>query len=338
MPSPAAPLLLVVDGNSMLHRAYHAAGPFDEPTDPPVWAIRGMISYVARAAALLRPQAVLIGFDCPAEESARRGEYPAYKGHRPTKAADLATQLALAPGLLGATGLCTVVPACYEADDVLASAAARARERGWRATVMTSDRDAFALLDEATSVLRIRNGGLDNAVLMTAATLLESYGVHPWQYRDYAALRGDPSDNLPGVRGFGSATAARLLGAFATVEAAWAALDGGDAAAVRAVVGEAAAGHLAGVAARERVHRNRQLMALRADLPLPDLDLARVPLSHLTMRRVLREHGILLGPSLWALTGGPPPAGEPPAAPHPFVRPRRARHLREPLPGQLALF
>jgi 5'-3' exonuclease len=339
MAPATSPQLLVVDGNSLLHRAYHAAalGWLEDSAGRPIWALHGLVTSIARAAALLRPDAVVVGFDCP-DESARRTDYPAYKGHRPPKAADLAAQLALAPQLLRATGLCTVVPTAYEADDVLASAASAARDRGWRAVLMTSDRDAFALLDGSTSVLRVRNGGLDNAVLMTAASLLDGYGVRPEQYRDYAALRGDPSDNLPGVRGFGSATAARLLAAFGTVDAAWAALDGGDGDRVRAVVGDIAAAHLDSPTMRERVVRNRHIMRMRTDLPLPSLDSARVPLGPVTMRKALREHGIRLGPSLWALTGTAPPTGELPAAPHPFVRPRRPRHLREPLPGQLSLF
>jgi DNA polymerase-1 len=334
----SAPLLLTFDGNSLLHRAYHAAatGRLLDADDRPVWALKGLFGYLARAAALLRPDAVVVGFDCP-EESARKADHPGYKAHRPEKAADLVAQLLAAPELVRAAGVCTVVPRAYEADDVLASSAALARERGWRCVVVTSDRDSFALVDASTSVLRIRNGGFDNAVLVTEEGLLDSYGVRPDQYRDYAALRGDPSDNLPGVRGFGSATAARLLASFGTVEAAWEALDRGDSS-VADVVGEAAAEHLAQPAARRTVARNRRLMRMRTDLELPDLDSARLPLQLLTMRRALARHGIILGPSLWALTGGPPPLTEP-QAPHPFLRPRpRRSRVPEPLPGQLALF
>ncbi len=236
----------MLDGNSLTHRAYHAAatGRLLDQDGRPVWALKGLVGYAARAAALLRPDAMLIGFDCP-DHSVRKDDYPGYKAHRPDKPADLVEQLLAAPVLLRTAGFGTVVHAAYEADDILASAASHARGAGWRSVVMTSDRDAFALIDATTSVLRVRNGGLDEAVLVTADSLAEVYGVHPWQYRDYAALRGDPSDNLPGVRGFGSATAARLLGAFGTLEAAWTALDNGDAQAVRTVVGEAASQHLA---------------------------------------------------------------------------------------------
>ncbi len=341
VPAPAAPLLLVLDGNSLLHRAYHAAatGRHLDEDGRPVWALKGLVGYVARAAARLRPDAVLLGFDCP-QHSARRDVYPSYKAHRAQKPDDLAEQIVLAPDLMLEAGLAAVVPTAYEADDVLASSAAAASYRGWRCVLVTSDRDAFALIDETTTVLRVRNGGLDQAVLVTPAALAEVYGVHPWQYRDYAALRGDPSDNLPGVRGFGAATASRLLGAFGSVDEAWAAIDTGDDKSVRAAVGEAACQSLAQPQARETVERNRLIMRMRVDLALPDLDSARLPIDRLVMRRALIDRGIILGPSLWALTGGSPPLTEQELTlvPQPWVWKRSPRSRRDPAPGQLALF
>jgi 5'-3' exonuclease len=334
-------MLLVLDGNSLLHRAYHA-GSTDGLLDRsgrPVWALKGLVGYIARAAAHLRPDAVLIGFDCP-ENSARRSDYPAYKAHRPDKPADLAEQILCAPELMRAAGICTVVPPSYEADDVLASSAEQARRSGWHSVLMTSDRDAFALIDETTSVLRVRNGGFDEAVLIDAAALPELCGVHPWQYRDYAALRGDPSDNLHGVRRFGSATAARLLTSFGTIDAAWAAVDGGDAQSVRDIVGDLAAEALSAPAMRQIVDRNRRLMGMRTDLPIPDLDAARVPLSLAVMKSALSGRGINLGPSLWALTGGAPPATGEDLTPElrPWVFRRSLTSRRDPIPGQLSLF
>ena len=339
--SPPAPLLLVLDGNSLLHRAYHAAameGLLDR-AGRPVWALRGLVGYLARAAAHLRPDAVLVGFDCP-RESARRWEYPGYKAHRPDKPADLSEQIAGAPGLLSAAGVCTVVPPAYEADDVLASSAAQARAQGWRSVLMTSDRDAFALIDDATSVLRVRNGGFDEAVLVDPEGLLALCGVRPGQYRDYAALRGDPSDNLPGVRRFGSATAARLLASFDTVDAAWAAIDTGAEQSVRDVVGPQAADELGRPETRLIVERNRRLMRMRADLPLPELHTTRLPLRLGAVRSVLSGRGINFGPSLWALTGGAPPIEI--TEPMPELQPWRLRggltSRRDPTPGQLSLF
>jgi DNA polymerase-1 len=341
MSAPAVPLLLSVDGNSLLHRAYHAAatGRLLDGDGRPVWALKGLVGFIARAAARLRPDALLVGFDCP-DHSVRKADYPAYKAHRPDKPVDLADQIADAPGLLRAAGFCTVVPRSYEADDVLASSSEQARRHGWRTIVVTSDRDAFALVDATTSVFRVRNGGLDEAVLLTAASLPDICGVESSQYRDYAALCGDPSDNLPGVRGFGAVTAARLLARFGSVDAAWDALDSGDDAAVRAAVGDAAAESLGSPETREAVDRNRRLMRMRADLPLPDLDSARLPLDLVAMRRAFAERGIHLGPSLWALTGGAPPLNidELPAALRPWAPISSARRRREFSPAQLTLF
>jgi 5'-3' exonuclease len=330
-------LLLVLDGNSLLHRAFHASDGSPEPAP----ALRGLIGYLARAAAQLRPDAVLVGFDCP-KDSARRTDHPGYKAHRPEKPAKLTRQLMIAPDLLRAAGVGTVVPPAWEADDVLASSAALARELGWRSILMTSDRDAFALIDESTSVLRIRNGGFDRSVLVDQQSLPSLYGVHPWQYTDFAALRGDPSDNLPGVRRFGARTAARLLAAFGSVDEAWQASPD----TVREAVGDLAAASFCDPATREVVELNRRLMRMRQDLPVPTLESARLPLDYLVIRRALREHGINLGPSLWALTGGDSPLTTLPEEPEPawaaVLKPRVLRGSmsgrRDPTPGQTALF
>lgn len=338
MPDP--PLLLSFDGNSLMHRAYHAAatGRHVDDWGRPVWAIKGLVGYIARAAATLRPDAVLVGFDC-GETSARKDDYPGYKAHRPDKAGDLVEQLVAAPALLRDATFRVVQPRGYEADDVLASSVALARAGGWRCVVVTSDRDSFALVDATTSVLRVRNGGLENATLVTAVTMPDVCGVEAWQYPDLAALRGDPSDNLPGVRGFGSATAAKLLAAFGSVDAALKALDEGRGDEVRAAVGEAAARTFGAAETRETVERNRRLMRMRSDLALPSLDEARLPLEYIVVRRALARRGIILGPSLWALTGGSPPVAEEDV---PFVRPRDGARTpqsrRAPGEGQMALF
>ncbi len=343
---PAPPLLLVLDGNSLLHRAYHAGSGEDwnDADGRPIGALRGLVGFIARAAAYLKPDALLVGFDCP-HESARRDDYAGYKAHRPAKAPDLAEQLLGAPGLLTEAGIRTVCPPGYEADDVLASGAAAARRRGWRSVLMTSDRDAFALIDDTTSVLRVRNGGMTEAVLVDPAGLTELYGVTAAQYRDFAALRGDPSDNLPGVRGFGTATAARLLTAFGSVDSAWAAADAGEHHLLREAVGAKAAGHLLEDGVRDVVDRNRRIMRMRADLAVGELDDTRLPLSLATMRQALRARGINLGPSLWALTGGVPPQRDPEPReedPLPDLRPWVIRGgmsgRRDPTPGQLSLF
>lgn len=354
-----APLLLVADGNSLLHRAYHAFTGWErdlaDGDGRPVWALRGLFTFLARAAARVRPDALLVGFDCT-EESTRQLDYAGYKAHRPAKPADLLEQLRIAPELLADAGVPVVVPRGFEADDVLASGAGLARAAGWSSVLVTSDRDAFTLIDATTSVLRLRNGGVDESPLITAAELAEAYGVAPEQYRDLAALRGDTSDNLPGVPGIGGKTAARLLAAYGTLDAAWAAVDryladqaadqaaeasaaGGD---LRRLVGARALAGLARPDVRAQVERNLRLMRMRTDLPLPAVDELRLPLDLTCIREALRRRGIALGPSLWALTGGdPPPPGVAPEEPIDLtvpVRPRTARSRRVPGEGQMALF
>jgi DNA polymerase-1 len=183
---------MAVDGNSLLHRAHHAHEHSQQRDSAgrPVWALRGLVSSIGGAAARLTPDAVVIGFDC-AGDARRKGEYPAYKAGRREKHADLVEQLEAAPELLRAAGFPVVQHEGWEADDVLASATALARRDGWRSTVVTSDRDSFALIDATTSVLRVITGGIDASPLLTAARLPAACGVEAGQYRDYAAVRGD---------------------------------------------------------------------------------------------------------------------------------------------------
>ena len=304
----AAPLLMVVDGNSLLHRAHHAheASGQRDTSGRATWGLRGLVSSIGGAAARLTPDAVLVGFDCD-RESRRKQEYPLYKAGRRDKSTELLDQLDGAPDLLRTAGFCVVQHQGWEADDVLASAAALARRSGWRCTVVTSDRDAFALIDPTTSVLRVIVGGIDASPLLTAARLPAACGVAAGQYRDYAAVRGDISDNLPGVLGVGAKTAAKLLSAFTRVQDAYTAISDGREHEVVAAIGPAATRRLADPLARENVARNMRLMKMREDLALPDLSTMYVPMDLARLHAGLGARDIRLGPSLWALVGGVPP-------------------------------
>ena len=278
-----------------------------DSADRPIWALKGLVSFLATAAARLTPDALVVGFDSPGD-SVRKADYPDYKAHRVEKPEDLRLQLDDAPGLLAAAGITVVTPAGYEADDVLATAAALARKHGWRTAVVTSDRDSFALIDETTSVLRVLNGGIDGSPLLTPEKLAAICGVNAGQYRDYAALRGDSSDNLPGALGIGTKTAAKLLSVFEGVDDAYAAIDDGRAAEVEAVIGAAATAKLATDEARANVARNQRLMTMRHDLRVPALAKMRIPLDPEVLQTALAGRDIRLGPSLWALTGAEPPS------------------------------
>jgi DNA polymerase-1 len=332
----SVPVVLAIDGNSLVHRSFHAharSGHAD-------WAVRGLLMQLLAAVDRVRPALVVMGFDDPCR-SLRRERWPQYKAQRSDKLDTLVSQLATAAETMRRLGLAVVVPDGLEADDVMASAAAAARPLGFRTVIATSDRDAFALIDETTSVLRIINGGVDASPLMTAERLVLLCGVHPWQYPDYAALRGDPSDNLAGVRGVGPRTAARLLAEFGSAETAFDDLD-----AVGRRLGQGLARRLGAPDARETWQRNRAVMAARDDLAVT-LDPARgpglIPLPAETVREVFARHQLVwsLRDALRTLAeldedrapradpGWPVPAWTPPR--HPPLPPR-------PRVDQLALF
>lgn len=313
--SPDPGTVLVVDGNSLLHRAFHASARsgFRDAAGRPAWAVRGLLSQLVAAVDRAMADAVVVGFDDPAA-SVRRERWPTYKAHRTEKPETLVEQLSSVVGVLRELGAAVVVPPGLEADDVLASVAAQAPGAGWRTVLATSDRDSFALVDEHTRVLRILNGGVDASPLLDPARLFLVTGVRPEQYLDLAALRGDASDNLPGVAGFGAKTAAKLLAALGTGADALAdAAAGGER--CRAAVGPARARTLATDEARERFWLNREVMAMARTV---DVGIApgspapgALPLDEAAVRSVFGRHDLFVNGAVRALTLAEPVPGAP---------------------------
>lgn len=254
-----APVVLAVDGNSLVHRSYHAQASSAQPH----WAVRGLLTQLVAAVERIRPAVVVVGFDDP-DRSWRRERWPSYKANRLDKLESLVDQLREAVAALRALGVAVCVPDGLEADDVLASTVTAARCAGARSVVMTSDRDAFSLICADAAVLRIINGGVEASPLMTAERLVLLLGVRPDQYRDFAALRGDPSDNLPGVRGIGPRTAAAILREFGTAAAAFADLDQ-----VARRLGTGIARRLAQPGAEDAWRLNCEVMTMREDVSVP---------------------------------------------------------------------
>lgn len=305
------PTLLAIDGNSVLHRCFHASARtgFRTADGRAGWAIRGFLSMLGAAVDRACADAVVVGFDDP-EVSVRRDRWPVYKAHRDPKPRSLDEQLEGAVHVLRDLGVIVARPEGLEADDVLASAAAWAPTVGARTVIATSDRDSFALIDEHTRMLRILNGGVDASPMLDPHRLTLVTGVRPEQYLDFAALRGDSSDNLPGVRGFGPKTAARLLAEFGSAQEAFDdAADGGER--CRAVVGKALARTLATAEARETWQLNRAVMTMHRDVPL-GLDLATgrglLPLQVDAVRPVFARFELHAPAVVRALTGADAPA------------------------------
>jgi DNA polymerase-1 len=276
VPRRPGPLLLAVDGNGLAHRAFHAVGGADGEPGAAAWRVLAML---ARIAAEVQPTGCVIGFDDPIH-SVRRQRHPPYKASRPPKPDELVELLDELPQLLHQLGLCVVVPPGLEADDVLGSAAALASRRVVAGTLATGDQDAFALVSPTVRVLLLVAGGRVEQV--SPSWLRARYGVGPEQYLEFAALRGDSSDCLPGVRGIGAVTAAKLLAAYPDVRAALA-----DPTGVAKLLGSWVAEAL--VTHRDTYELNRELMAIRSDVPLDPAECNR-RLDRRAVEETLAEH------------------------------------------------
>jgi DNA polymerase-1 len=301
-------LLLAVDAPSLLHRNHHARAHTRilDRSGRPAWALHGMLRQIIESIDGFAPDAVIFGLD-DRTASLRQDAYPDYKAGRAQKDPELVDQLERAGALLDALGLATLTPPGLEADDVNASAATWAVRHGWDCVIITSDRDAFAHISDHTQVLRLIDGGIHASPLLNPARLRAMYGVAAHNYLAYAALRGDTSDNLPGVPGIGKKTAAVLLDVAGSMDAAWADVEHDEGRSLAAALDEWAVEtgarrlgatvvrRLAAPGARERYDFNVAMMSGRDDLDLgltPDVP-GSPGLLPLDIDRVSRVVGFL---------------------------------------------
>lgn len=213
MPSP----LLVIDGDSFAHRAYHALPKtIRRNGNMPAGAIVGFANILLRLYEQEQPRAVLVGWDTLNAPTYRNELFPSYQSGRQFDG-DLLEQLERLPELVAACGFANAKAAGYEADDFLAAAVAKEESSGGTVVVASGDRDAFQLASENTTILHPVKGG--EMVRIGPHEVRERYGVDPKQVPDFIALRGDPSDRLPGARGIGPKSAANLLRRHGTLEA-----------------------------------------------------------------------------------------------------------------------
>jgi len=208
--------LLVVDGDSFAHRAYHALPKtIARRGGKGGGAIVGFANFLLRLYESERPRAVLVGWDTLDVPTYRHRAFADYQGGRQFDA-ELLDQLEVLPQFVAACGFACAKAPGYEADDFLASAVAAEERRGGTAVVATGDRDAFQLVSESTTILQpVRAGEMAR---IGPAEVRERYGVEPAQVPDFIALRGDPSDKLPGAKGVGPKGAASILRVYGTLE------------------------------------------------------------------------------------------------------------------------
>jgi DNA polymerase-1 len=246
-----APPLLVIDGDSFAHRAYHALPKtIRRKGNKGAGAIVGFANFLIRLYESESPRAVLVGWDTLSAPTYRQKLFPDYQSGRHFDK-ELIEQLDVLPVFVAACGFANAKAPGHEADDFLAAAVAREeRRRTGRAIVASGDRDAFQLASEKTTILHpVRAGEMAR---IGPAEVRERYGVDPKQVPDFIALRGDPSDRLPGARGVGPKGAAALLRKYSTLEDAF------------------ADGQLASQAEALRLYRH--IATMDATAPLPVLD------------------------------------------------------------------
>ncbi len=209
--------LLIVDGDSFAHRSYHALpksirGRGGKSSG----AIVGFANFLMRIYKAEQPRAVFVAWDTLEEPTYRHNAFPAYQSGREFDDA-LLEQLDLLPQVVEAFGFAHASGAGYEADDFVASAVAAEQRRGGTALVASGDRDMFQLASDTTTILYPQKGG--EMVRIGPAEVRERYGVDPAQVPDFIALRGDPSDKIPGARGVGETGAANLVQKYGSLEA-----------------------------------------------------------------------------------------------------------------------
>jgi DNA polymerase I len=212
--------LLVIDGDNFAHRAYHALPKtIRRRGGRGAGAIVGFANFLLRFYDDEQPRAVLVGWDTLGAPTYRQELFPGYQGGRQFDDA-IVEQLDVLPEFVAAFGFAYAKAAGYEADDFLAAAVGAEEQRGGQVLVASGDRDAFQLASELTTILQpVRAGEIAR---IGPAEVRVRYGVEPRQVPDFIALRGDPSDRLPGARGIGPKGAATLLRKYPSLDEAFA--------------------------------------------------------------------------------------------------------------------
>jgi len=209
------PKLVLIDGNAVLHRAFHALPPMTNRKGEPINAVYGLVSMLLRVIQDLKPTHIAVAFDRK-EPTFRHIALKAYQAQRPPMVGELSSQFAKAKDFLESAGVPVYSKAGFEADDVIGTIAEKSKEA---VVIVTGDRDQLQLVNDKRDIkLYMPIAGLANAKLFGETETVERMGVPPSQIDDYKALVGDPSDNYGGVTGIGPKTAIKLLEEFGSFE------------------------------------------------------------------------------------------------------------------------
>jgi DNA polymerase-1 len=205
--------LVLIDGNAILHRAFHALPPLTTKRGEPINAVYGLVSMLLRVVQDLKPTHIAICFDRK-EPTFRHKAFKAYQAQRPSMADELSGQFEKAKRVIDAFGIPAYEKAGYEADDVIGTIANKTKED---VVIVTGDRDQLQLVNNRIHVY-MPVVGMSQGKMMGAEEVKEKMGVKPSLIDDYKALVGDPSDNYPGVAGIGPKTAVNLLEKYGSLD------------------------------------------------------------------------------------------------------------------------
>ncbi|MDO4739501.1 MAG: DNA polymerase I [Eubacteriales bacterium] len=214
---------LLVDGNSLMYRAFFALPPLTAPDGTPTNALYGFMSMLLRVIADERPEYAAVAFDVHGP-TFRHERFAEYKGTRAPTPDELRPQFPLVKEALRAMGIAVLEKQGFEADDLVGTASRVFSEQGVPSLIVTGDRDSFQLTGEGVEVLYTKRGITDTE-RVTESSIIEKYGILPRQLIDMKALCGDTSDNIPGVPGIGEKTAAKLVAKYGDLESCLAAAD-----------------------------------------------------------------------------------------------------------------
>jgi DNA polymerase-1 len=211
------PLLILFDGHALVHRAFHALPPLSvSRTGEPTGAVYGFVQMLLKVVQDYKPSHWAIAFDLPTP-TFRHLEFAEYKAQRPKAPDELVRQFVRVREVVDAFNIPTFELDGYEADDVLGTISCQASAQGMDTVIVSGDNDELQLVSSRVKVL-LPQRGFGVATLYDAAAVQDKYGITPAQIPDLKGLKGDPSDNIPGVTGIGEKTAARLIEQFGTVE------------------------------------------------------------------------------------------------------------------------
>ena len=271
--------LMLLDGNGLIYRGYFALPPLTTSKGELVNAVFGFCSIVLRGFQDIRPDYVAVAFDLSGP-TFRHEQYAEYKATRQRMPDDLRDQFPKVREVVKALRIPVYELAGYEADDVIGTLTVEAERLGLDTTIVTGDLDMLQLVTDRTRLMTTRSG-VQNTVIYDPQRIGERYGLEPGQMVDFKALKGDPTDNIPGVPGVGEKTAARLIAQFGGLDAVYDHLD--------EVTPEKLRGPL--LEAKEDVLRSRELMRIVRDLPVSlDLEAARLrDYDRETVMRLFRE-------------------------------------------------